>query len=181
THYETLNVPRTATHQEIRAQFYKLSKKYHPDVVSSVSASRAKFEEISQAYSILGNAGSRKEYDVQLNITINSTSSQANTAYYASTAPTGSGWGGRRSARMRTGPVRSETYNPEYRQSQAERSYEPRTADPSAGFHRTGDNNDVPHFDFEAHRRQMEKHLKYRERLDHERRMEKQRREMEKR
>ncbi|KAK9898094.1 DnaJ-domain-containing protein, partial [Cystobasidium minutum MCA 4210] len=59
-HYETLSLPRSATRQQIKAQFYRLSKEYHPD---AKPGHEAKFQAISEAYATLGNAEARKIYD----------------------------------------------------------------------------------------------------------------------
>ncbi|UZJ53916.1 hypothetical protein CBS101457_003236 [Exobasidium rhododendri] len=65
-HYQTLDLPKSASQQDIKAQFYKLSKKWHPDVNSESDDANKKFQEVSEAYSTLGQAESRKDYDRQL-------------------------------------------------------------------------------------------------------------------
>ncbi|ORY79399.1 hypothetical protein BCR37DRAFT_394135 [Protomyces lactucae-debilis] len=60
THYETLSMPRSATSKEIKARFYELSKKHHPDV----SPESAKlFTDINTAYGVLKSERSRRDYD----------------------------------------------------------------------------------------------------------------------
>lgn len=59
-YYDILGVKRDATEKEIKSQYYKLSKQYHPDVNPE---GEEKFKEISEAYSILGNPEKRKAYD----------------------------------------------------------------------------------------------------------------------
>ena len=62
-HYDALGVKSDASAQEIKAAFYKLSKKHHPDVnPSDVDASK-KFSALSNAYDILGDPVKRREYD----------------------------------------------------------------------------------------------------------------------
>ena len=61
-HYETLNLNNEANSSEIKAAFYKLSKEYHPDKNQEESAMR-KFQEINDAYEVLGNYESKKNYD----------------------------------------------------------------------------------------------------------------------
>ena len=61
-HYETLCLNNEATSAEIKTAFYKLSKEYHPDVNQEDSAMR-KFQEINDAYEVLGNYESKKNYD----------------------------------------------------------------------------------------------------------------------
>ncbi|ODO01900.1 hypothetical protein L198_02629 [Cryptococcus wingfieldii CBS 7118] len=59
-HYETLSVQRNATKQQVKAKFYELSKKYHPD---ASEGDVARFHEINDAYSILGDESKRRQYD----------------------------------------------------------------------------------------------------------------------
>ncbi|EST07530.1 ATPase, AFG1-like protein [Kalmanozyma brasiliensis GHG001] len=61
-HYTTLQIPRSATQAQIKAQFYKLSKELHPDVNPSEDAKK-RFQEVSEAYATLGTPANRKSYD----------------------------------------------------------------------------------------------------------------------
>jgi len=61
-YYETLNVSPTATPQEIKKSFRKLAMKYHPDKNKDEGA-QEKFQELSEAYSILSDSEKRAEYD----------------------------------------------------------------------------------------------------------------------
>jgi curved DNA-binding protein len=62
-YYATLEVPRTATADEIKKSYRRLSKKYHPDVNVGSAASEAKFKEIGEAYEVLKDPEKRKRYD----------------------------------------------------------------------------------------------------------------------
>lgn len=62
THYDILKVSPNATHNEIKSAYYKLTLQYHPDKNKSDSA-RKMFQDISNAYEVLGNYQSRKQYD----------------------------------------------------------------------------------------------------------------------
>ena len=62
THYDTLKVLPNATHNEIKSAYYKLTLQYHPDKNKSASA-REMFQDISNAYEVIGNYQSRKQYD----------------------------------------------------------------------------------------------------------------------
>lgn len=62
THYDTLNVSPNATYNEIKSAYYKLTLKYHPDKNKSKEATRM-FQNISDAYEVIGNFASRKKYD----------------------------------------------------------------------------------------------------------------------
>lgn len=57
--YEVLEVPTTATQDQIKASFRKLAKTNHPDK----GGDQEKFKEINAAYEILSNPEKRKVYD----------------------------------------------------------------------------------------------------------------------
>ena len=61
--YEELEVPRTATQEEIRKSFRKKSLQYHPDRNDSVDAS-AKFQAINEAYQTLSDPDKRRNYNM---------------------------------------------------------------------------------------------------------------------
>ena len=65
THYETLKLPQSSTQEDIKTAYYKLSKEYHPDVNKSKSAKK-QFQELSDAYNVIGNYTKRKLYDRDL-------------------------------------------------------------------------------------------------------------------
>jgi molecular chaperone DnaJ len=60
--YDVLGVPQSASKDEIKKAFFKLAKKYHPDVNKAANA-QAKYVEINEAYETLGNEGKRRIYD----------------------------------------------------------------------------------------------------------------------
>jgi curved DNA-binding protein CbpA len=64
-HYDTLELPSSASPGDIKKQFYALSKKYHPDVNHDPSASE-KFVKISEAYHVVGSSEKRGKYDRDL-------------------------------------------------------------------------------------------------------------------
>ncbi|KAI0633951.1 DnaJ domain-containing protein [Trametes polyzona] len=75
-HYQTLDIPKDASKNQIKASFYKLSKKYHPDVNSDPGA-KEKFQAVSEAYAILGDERKRRAYDR----TLTPTSGQGHPGY----------------------------------------------------------------------------------------------------
>ncbi|KAI8907633.1 DnaJ domain-containing protein, partial [Powellomyces hirtus] len=65
-HYKTLGVKSTATKKELKAQFYKLSKKYHPDKNPGDSEAHSKFVEINDSYTVLSDVAQRRQHDQYL-------------------------------------------------------------------------------------------------------------------
>jgi molecular chaperone DnaJ len=61
-YYETLDVPRNATQDDIKRAFRRLAMQYHPDRNSEEGA-EAKFKEINEAYEILSDPERRANYD----------------------------------------------------------------------------------------------------------------------
>ncbi len=61
--YKVLDLNYEATLDEIKASFRKLARIYHPDVAKS-SSDIQKFKDIKEAYDILSNEETRKNYDV---------------------------------------------------------------------------------------------------------------------
>lgn len=62
-YYAVLGVPRTATDKEIKANYRKLARQYHPDANKGKDAEE-KFKEIAEAYEVLKDPEKRKRYDM---------------------------------------------------------------------------------------------------------------------
>ena len=62
-YYELLEVPSTASPEEITAAKNALAKKYHPDMNPGDKEAEKKFKEASEAYAILSDPEKRKQYD----------------------------------------------------------------------------------------------------------------------
>ena len=62
-YYQTLEVSRTASADEIKRAFRKLARKHHPDLNKDDDGAQARFAEVSEAYEVLGDAEKRKRYD----------------------------------------------------------------------------------------------------------------------
>ncbi len=62
-YYKILEVSRQADDTEIKKAFRRLAKKYHPDTNNGNEQAAQKFQEINEAYSVLGDADKRKAYD----------------------------------------------------------------------------------------------------------------------
>jgi len=72
THFEVLDVPRTANDQQIKEAYFRLAKRFHPDahhdstVADLVDRQEAVFIRLGEAYETLRNARSRKDYEKRL-------------------------------------------------------------------------------------------------------------------
>lgn len=62
-YYKALGVPKTASQAEIKKAFRTLAKKHHPDSNENDPKSEAKFKDVSEAYDVLSDEKTRKEYD----------------------------------------------------------------------------------------------------------------------
>lgn len=61
-YYKVLGVSRNASDQDIKKQYRKLARKYHPDV-SKVENAEEKFKEVQEAYEVLKDKEKRQAYD----------------------------------------------------------------------------------------------------------------------
>jgi curved DNA-binding protein len=61
-YYETLEVPRSASAEDIRRAYRRLARKYHPDVNKEPGA-EDRFKQISEAYEVLRDDEKRARYD----------------------------------------------------------------------------------------------------------------------
>lgn len=66
-YYRILGIEKTATSEEIRKAFHKLAMKYHPDLNQGDLECLIKFQEINEAYKILGDLDNRLQYSILLN------------------------------------------------------------------------------------------------------------------
>ncbi|KAK9242567.1 hypothetical protein V1506DRAFT_547173 [Lipomyces tetrasporus] len=178
THYEALNLHSTATAAEIKARFYALSKKYHPDRLVSRPDSerhhaRQRFQAVSEAYTILGNPESRSNYDLTMRNSARDSTSypgsrEADNAYYRTPGEQRQRYSGLNRTRMRakSGGTEEESYGGLGRKT-------PRGPYPTnpyntglGGGYATGMNDDVPHFDYEKHMRQQLAYESFRKERD---------------
>ncbi|MBN2479426.1 MAG: molecular chaperone DnaJ [Parachlamydiales bacterium] len=62
-YYEILDIPKSATAEEIKKAYRKKALKYHPDKNPGDKTAEAKFKKISEAYEVLSNENKRSVYD----------------------------------------------------------------------------------------------------------------------
>lgn len=67
-YYDVLNVPKTASADEIKSAYRRLAKKYHPDVYATAEESKkkeaeVKFKEVQHAYDVLSDPQKKAAFD----------------------------------------------------------------------------------------------------------------------
>ena len=62
--YSELGVDKSASAEEIKKAYRNLAFKYHPDRNEGNKAAEDKFKRINEAYSVLGDEGKRRQYDL---------------------------------------------------------------------------------------------------------------------
>jgi DnaJ-class molecular chaperone len=63
--YEILGVSETASQDDIKKAYRKLSLQYHPDRNNNSPESTTKFQSISSAYDVIGDEEKRRQHDMQ--------------------------------------------------------------------------------------------------------------------
>jgi DnaJ-class molecular chaperone len=62
-YYATLELPRTASQDEIQKAYRKLARKYHPDKNPDDANAKMRFQEVQAAFEVLSDEEKRKKYD----------------------------------------------------------------------------------------------------------------------
>ena len=71
-YYSILEVWPTASVEEIKRNYFRLAKLYHPDAAGDTPENRERFKLINETYSVLSDAQKRATYDESLRKTKNS-------------------------------------------------------------------------------------------------------------
>lgn len=66
-YYKILGVERTASSEAIKKAYHRLVRIYHPDRNDNTTESITKFNEITEAYKIIGNLDNRLKYSSLIN------------------------------------------------------------------------------------------------------------------
>ncbi|MFD2675174.1 DnaJ C-terminal domain-containing protein [Gulosibacter bifidus] len=61
--YKILGVEKDVTSADLKKQYHRLARKYHPDSNPDNPEAEAKFKEVSEAYDVLSDPKDRQEYD----------------------------------------------------------------------------------------------------------------------
>jgi DnaJ-class molecular chaperone len=64
--YAILGVDKNANEKQIKSEYRKLAKKFHPDKNPDNDDTAERFKEVSEAYGVLGDPEKRQEYDMML-------------------------------------------------------------------------------------------------------------------
>lgn len=97
-YYKVLDIKKNSSRKDIKLAYYKLSKKYHPDV-SEITESEEKYKDIQEAYHVLGDERRKADYDEAINNGYYSGPSSASSV--SRDSPYRAAW------KKRTGPIYS--------------------------------------------------------------------------
>lgn len=172
-HYDVLGLEPSASQGTIKKQFYALSKIHHPDHNPNDTSASERFVRISEAYAVLGQPEKRSVYDRESRGATNGPhvatrrGSHAGSAFGSRPASglskrrtqfrgpppsfyRSGGWGGQGAKRQ------SQAGGPAAGSDRSAQDGGTRAGGFSPGQAWAGQENDVPHFDREAHRRTQE-------------------------
>lgn len=181
--YQVLGVAASSTSKQIKARFYELSKKHHPDrhrgeTEELQKQNNKKFHEIREAYDILGDPEKRSNYDSEATSHGRHHSHHHQHTASSNTSSQNDFYGAHRNARdyyskppnfysppsgmRRSASGRGRVYN-------YGRAYNPGSkGDPLNYGYRQPSDHDVPHFDFDKHYEQQKGYDEHRRKKNEE-------------
>lgn len=65
-YYKILEIPHTATTEEVKKAYRKMAFKYHPDTNKQDAFAESYFIDVQEAYAVLSNDEARRKYDNEL-------------------------------------------------------------------------------------------------------------------
>lgn len=73
SHYEVLDVPVDASHDEIRRAYHRQARRHHPDAHSTsgqeiVAEAHRRMEAVNAAWAVLGDPARRRAYDAEIGL-----------------------------------------------------------------------------------------------------------------
>lgn len=169
-YYQILELPRNASIEDIKAQFRKLSKKYHPDLNSHLSEeerekNNKKYVEMLLAYDTLKDVKAKREYDASLGLRKSPSGSHSPNPNHSDWQNKYYGEAKYYSKGKASGSYFSKGYNT--KRHRVHNFYDGSGAENKNsqfnGAHRNyGDRFSVPHFNYNEH---LAKHLKFEQRI----------------
>ncbi|EGW29945.1 uncharacterized protein SPAPADRAFT_144342, partial [Spathaspora passalidarum NRRL Y-27907] len=171
THYQLLDIPRNATLKEIKLQFKKLTKQYHPDLNQHLSAEEresnsATYVKMVDAYTVLKDVRKRREYDLSLKSQGSYSGGDATTTARYKQSDWHSKYYGEAKYYSRSGNSYTTASGYNTRRHRVRYDHGQVPEDNNTGFHgkhrNYGDRYDVPHFDYDEH---LNRNLKFEQRL----------------
>ena len=80
-YYKVLQVPRTATVDQIKKAYRQLALALHPDIHKGDKTKESRFKEVAEAFEVLGSETRRHEYDRSCGFGTSSSTSSGSRAY----------------------------------------------------------------------------------------------------
>ncbi|KAK6887873.1 Chaperone protein DnaJ [Candida tropicalis] len=162
THYQILDVSPSASIREIKLQFRKLSKQYHPDLNQHLSddereVMKEKYMKMINSYEILKDIKKKKAYDQSLNI---NHKREWNNKYYGEAkyySKSGSGSSSSSAHHYTASGLNTKRHKIKYHNDHMNKD-----SKFSGEYVNYGDRFDVPHFDYEKH---LQRNLKFEQHL----------------
>lgn len=145
-HYEVLGVSVNATTNQIKKQFFELSKRYHPD--RNTDADPERYQQITAAYTVLSSEADRKKFDESLGTAV-----RRPQGFHSGRSWTHSG--DNRTAHQRRPGTSGYSYN--FKSMKAHKARSSANLDP---LKPQSQKSSVPHFNFQKH---AENHHRYEE------------------